>query len=138
MVDRLTRIKSSKRLGQSNHIIPKPKFVFPPKRSTLLGAKCKQPKEIGLAKPVSLANVPDDASYRYPNQGASSRKSPFLKFTWTYIVFLHRAIPRLQRPKAVIAPAVTLGTAEPQKEFKMDPKLKRREIFNKQFIINHS
>ncbi|KAM3174189.1 hypothetical protein ACTXT7_011044 [Hymenolepis weldensis] len=47
-----TEIKCSKCLSQRNHIRAKPMLVCRPKRLALMDDKCKQPEEIGLAKPV--------------------------------------------------------------------------------------
>ncbi|KAM3178740.1 hypothetical protein ACTXT7_001930 [Hymenolepis weldensis] len=51
-----TKIKSPKCLGQCNQIQAKPHLVFPFKQSALVDDKCKETYEIGLPKPVSLAN----------------------------------------------------------------------------------
>ncbi|KAM3175567.1 hypothetical protein ACTXT7_008259 [Hymenolepis weldensis] len=52
----LTMIKSRKGLGQHNHIRAKSILVCCPKRPEPVDDKCKQPKEIDHAKPVSRAN----------------------------------------------------------------------------------
>ncbi|KAM3172344.1 hypothetical protein ACTXT7_014736, partial [Hymenolepis weldensis] len=51
-----TMIRFTKCLGRCIHIRAKSKLVFRLKRSALMDAKCKEPEEIVLVKPVSRGN----------------------------------------------------------------------------------